>query len=228
MMTSLTLALLSAAPCERVVVAPFEPLATSSVEARKVEDEVRDTLSRDATYCVEPRAETVKRLLALPGHRLPVCDDCAAQRTTSLDAAWVIEGVVLGVGGRQTVELTHTRATGSTRAMGERSELPALLSLGSSRPAVKSGGPKWPAFVAAGLAVGAAGVGLGLGLSAQQRSTALSQGTACAGQSGSTLQSCLEREYVAGQSEATGANVLYAVGGGLLAAGVVLFVVELP
>ena len=50
---------LTAAPCVRVVVTPFEPLATSPAVARALEEQVRGALTSRPGLCVEPRAATI-------------------------------------------------------------------------------------------------------------------------------------------------------------------------
>lgn len=219
---------LAAEPCQRVVVVPLEPVATTAARARSVEEEARALLARAPGACVEPRAETVKRLLALEGQRLPACRDaaCASAQRAAFQADVLVHGLVLGVGGKDTVDLTITRAAGASRAVGERSELPALLSLSAPLPGeAPRRGSKWPAFVAAGFAAGALGTGVGLGVSAKGREQALSAGAVC---EGALAAACLDAQLAQGKGEATAANVLFGVGGALLIGATVLFLVELP
>lgn len=223
--------LLSAAPCERAVLLPLEPVATSSATARRHEDAVRKLLVETPALCVETRADTVKRLLTLESRRPAPCRDlsCATEQLRFFDAQVLVQGLVLGVGGKETIELTITRPSGTTRALGEPSELPALLSLSSPPPPEpRAAGVKWPSFVLAGAALGAFGGALGLGIAAKERERALSLGMACAQSAGPAFATCLDGELGAGKTEATVANVLFAVSGALLVAATVFFFVEFP
>lgn len=230
-MLALLSVVLAAEPCQRVVLVPLEPMATSAANARKVEEQARAVLAKTPGVCVEPRAETVKRLLTMEDHKPRACRElaCSTEQLAVFQADVLVQGLVLGVGGKDTVDLTITRQSGSARSLGDSSELPALLSLSSGGPGtVKSSGPKWPSYVAAGLALGAFGGALGLGASSKDRERALSMGTACAGATGSMFATCLDGQLAAGRGESTAANVLFAVSGALLVAATVLFFVEFP
>jgi sarcosine oxidase subunit beta len=61
------------APCEgeRLTLVPFDTVAVARPEARQAEEAVRRALAKDASVCLEPRRETVERLLALGGRLAP-------------------------------------------------------------------------------------------------------------------------------------------------------------
>ena len=222
----LTLAL-AAEPCQRVVLLPLEPVATTTERARRVEDQARDVLAKSPNVCVQPRAETVRRLLAQEDRR--ACRDlaCLTAQLTTFDADVIVQGLVLGVGGKDSVDLSITRAQGVARSLGDTSELPALLTLSSPAPLeMKRDGPKWPGFVAAGLSAAALGAGMGLGIAAKERERALTLGTVCSENPG--LASCLDGELARGKGEATAANVLFGIGGAFAIGATVLFLVDLP
>src|SRR5437879_6257192 len=84
---------------DRVVVAPFEPLAISPADARAVEEKFRSAL--DALgFCVEARGATIAKLRRYEHTRLPPCADdvCAVAQAVDLGGKWLLTGVVLGVG----------------------------------------------------------------------------------------------------------------------------------
>ncbi|MFO0595551.1 MAG: hypothetical protein U0228_09610 [Myxococcaceae bacterium] len=231
MTLALVLTLISAAaPCERVVLFPLAPVATTPQVAREQEDRVRQALEANGAWCVEPRAETIKRVLALEGHRLAECRDvaCTAQQLESLGVDLLVTGTVFGVGGKPTLELGFARATGTSRATGAPEELPALLALAREAPRARSH-TRWPSFLTGGLGLGGLGTGVALGVMSASTSRALSTGVGpCTGVTGSTFVSCVDQQFQGGRDLATAANVLYVIGGALLGTAVVLWVVDLP
>lgn len=233
-MTGLVVSLLlAAAPCTRVVVTPFQPLATTPAVAREVEEQVRALLAARPGLCVERRQDTIARLAVFEGHRLPPCADarCFATQLGTLEADELLGGVVVGVGARRNVDLISGNATRTARltTLAEsREQLAGALSLllRWEAPSVKER-RRWPAVAAAVAGVASAGVGVALGVESRRLEQALSAGGGgCAG--GPGFPSCFDAQLRTGRDEATAANVLFGVAGVLAAGAVVLWVVELP
>jgi hypothetical protein len=232
-MIGLAIALLAAAPpCQRAVLVPLQPVATTPKNARQLEQQVREALERTPGLCLESRQETVMRLLPLEGHKLPLCRElaCHQQQLAQLGVDVLVEGLVLGAGGAPTLELTISRARGSVRAVGSPDELPALISMGLTDEAPPPRvGKKWPSIVSGAAGLASLGVGIGLGVASAQQANTLSMGNgACAGVAGAQFATCFDAELRSGKNQATAANVLFAVGGTLLLGAFVLWVVELP
>ena len=228
---ALTLFFLAAAPCARVAVAPFEPLATTPSIARALEEEVRAGLAARPGLCVEPRAAPIEKLAKFERHRLPPCGDlaCVSAQLAALDADEVITGVVVGAGGRRNVDLLRSTAARTARATGSELELSTAVGVLYQWDAGEGRAPKrWPSIVLASAGVVSAGVGVGLGLESRRNEQVLSSGvTGCPG-GGTAYRDCLDGQLRAGKSEATAANVLFGVAGALVVGAVVLWVVELP
>ncbi|MFT3711013.1 MAG: hypothetical protein QM817_25585 [Archangium sp.] len=234
MLSSLVIAVLAAAPqCQRAVLVPLLPVATTPKVARALEQKTRETLEATPGLCLESRNDTVMRLLPLEGHRLATCRDaaCHAQQLASFGVDVLIEGLVLGAGGEPTLELTITRAKNSVRAVGSPDELPALIAMGLTEdaPPPKASGAKWPSILAGAAGLASVGVGVGLGVSSSSLGSTLSMNDgACTGITGATLATCLDGQLRSGKDQATAANVLFAIGGTLLVGAIILWVVELP
>jgi hypothetical protein len=233
MLSSLVIALVAAAPqCQRAVLVPLQPVATTPKVARELEQKTREALEATPGLCVESRADTVMRLLPLEGHRLAPCRDaqCHAQQLAQLGVDVLIEGLVLGAGGAPTLDLTITRAKSSVRALGSPEELPALISMGLTDEAPpRKSATRWPSIVAGAAGLASLGVGVGLGVSSAELSRTLSTGNgSCSGVTGATFATCFDTQLRSGKDQATAANVLFAIGGTLLVGAIILWVVELP
>lgn len=229
--SAVVIAALAAAPCQKAVLIPLEPIATTPQVAKAVELKTREALAATPGICLEERADTVKRLLPMESHRLPACRDfqCASAQLTALEIDLLVQGVVIGAGGEPTLELTITRARGSVRAVGSPDELPALLAVGlNDEDAVATVKPlRWPWIAAGSAGLVSLGIGAGFGIGSSERARILGTSNAgCANDSG--FPGCIDTQLRMGKGEATAANVLFAVGGTLLAAALILWVVELP
>ena len=223
--------LLAAAPCTRVVVTPFEPLATTPASARAFEEEVRTALATRPGLCVEARAATIEKLSKFERHRLPPCGDlaCVTAQLTALDSDEVLSGVVVGVGARSNLDLLRSTASRTARTTTSQPELHTALGLlyqwdSHERPAPK----RWPSILLASAGVASAGVGVALGLEAKRHEQALSTGTTGCPSGGNAYRDCFDDQLRTGKREATAANVLFGVAGALAAGAVVLWVVDLP
>lgn len=234
-MTALALALVAvaAAPCTRVAVAPFEPVAATPAVAREVEEQVRAALAQRPGLCVEARAATVEKLARFEGHRLPACADaaCVAAQVAALGCDELVSGVVVGAGAQRNLDLARSTATRTARATAaaEAPELNAALAV-LFQWDLSPTAPRrvWPGIVAAAAGAASAGVGVALGLEARRTEQALSAGaTGCAG-GGAAYRDCLDGQLRTGRGEATAANVLFGIAGALAVGAVVLWVVPLP
>jgi hypothetical protein len=231
-MTALALAwFLAAAPCVRVAVVPFEPLATTPAISRALEEEVRTGLSTRPGLCVEARAATIEKLSKFERHRLPPCGDlaCVGAQLSALEVDEVITGVVVGTGGRRNVDLLRSTATRTARATGSELELGAAVGVLYQWDAGGRGAPRrWPSIALAAAGLASAGVGVALGVEAHRNEQVLSGAvTGCPG-GGTAYRDCLDGQLRTGKTEATAANVLFGVAGALVTGAVVLWVVDLP
>lgn len=223
--------LLSASACTRVVVTPFEPLATSPGAARALEEQVREALAKRPALCVEPRKVTIEKLSKFERHRLPPCGDlaCVGAQLAALEGDEVLSGVVVGVGARTNVDLLRSTATRTARTTASEAELATAVGVlyqwdSKERPAPN----RLPAILVASAGLASAGAGLVLGLEARRTEQVLSSGmTGCAG-GGTAYRDCIDGQLRTGRDEATAANVLFGVAGVLVAGAIVLWVVELP
>jgi hypothetical protein len=230
-----TAAALAAAPCVRVVVAPFEPVATSAAEARRAEQLVREGLARRPGVCVEPRASTIAHLGSFARRRLPPCGDEACRRAQreALGADELVQGVVVGAGGYQHVELERARAAASERATvllrgeGDVEAVHAALASWSSL-APRPPTPRWPALVTSLAAAAAAGAAVGFGLEARRLEAQLSAGTTGCPAGAPAFRDCVDAQLATGRRDATAATALSVAAGVLAGGAVVLWVVELP
>jgi hypothetical protein len=215
-------------------VAPFEPVAASAADARRVEESVREALTRRAGICLEARAETLERLTPFPARRLPPCPDVACHRAQleALGVDELVRGLVIGAGGVLHLELE--RATPSRTLHGEAvlsgdhaaaAAMSALSLWDEARPAAP---PRWPAVAATAAAVAAASVGLALGLEARRLEAQLSRGDTGCPAGAPDFRDCVDGLVRDGRGKAGAATAL-SVAAGLLAGGaVLLWVVELP
>ena len=238
---------LAPAPCrggERVVLVPFQPVALSTAEARRLEDAVRRAAERTSGVCLEPRADTVAKVRA-QGGRLADCVDaaCRSAQAVGLGADRLVRGVALGVGGGRSVTLalvdregleSHTllelSGEGLPPGLEEARAREAFQELWKTRlstRAVKHPGRVWPTVLlaAGGVALAA---GVGFGLAARRSESGLSQGTAGCGGEGEAFRSCFAGRLKEGQRQARTANVLMGAGALLGAGGAVFFAWELP
>jgi len=237
---------LAQAPCEgeRVALVPFEPIALSRAEARRLEDSVRKALEETPGVCVEPRASTVEKLRARGG-RLPACTDavCRGAQVTAFGVDRLLRGVTLGVGGGRSVALTLVDREGAeARTSFQRAGLEAppgaadaqaletFTALWGSRPNPPLiGRPPsiWPrvALAAGGLALA---TGVGFGLASRHTQTQLSQGNAgCTGE-GEAFRNCFAGQLRTGQQQARTANVLMGAGAVVGAGGALFLFLEVP
>jgi len=212
----------------RVVIVPFDYLASEAKLAREAEQLVRDAAARRLGACVEAREATVKRLQRL-GAFLSSCPDdaCRAGRASALEAAAVVEGIALGVGGRPSVALSLWGRDGkgvraSVPLEGGAAELDALFEKWARQD--RGAGP-WP-MVSLGAAAGAVVAGAFFGARVRQEQQAVGDGTACAGMSGPALSGCLDARFAAGRRDALAANVLFGAGAALAAGGTIWLVWE--
>lgn len=223
--------LLSAAPCTRVVVAPFEPLATTPAMARAMEEKVRAELAARPGLCVEARAVTIEKLAQFERHRLPPCGDlpCVAAQLKLLEGDEVLTGVVVGAGARSNIDLLRSTAHRTARTTSSEPELSTALGLLYQWDARQKPAPtRWPSIVAASLGAASLGAGIALGVESRRTEQVLSSGvTGCTG-GGSTYRDCVDGQLRTGRDQATAANVLFGAAGVLVAGAVVLWVVELP
>jgi len=212
----------------RVAIVPFDYLASEAQVAREAEQRVRDAAARRLGACVESREATVKRLQRL-GPFLSACPDdaCRASRASALEAASVVEGIALGVGGRPSLALSLWGRDGkavraSVPLEGGEKELDALFERWARRE--RGAGP-WP-YVSIGAAAGAVAVGAFFGAKVRQEQQAVSDGTACAGMTSQALSGCLDARLADGRRDALAANALFGAGAALAAGGTIWLVWE--
>lgn len=238
---------LAQVPCrggERVVLVPFQPVALSTAEARRLEDTVRRAVEGTSGACLEPRADTVAKVRA-QGGRLADCADpaCRGAQAVGLGADWLVRGVALGVGGGRGVALTlvdregleshallELSGEGLPPGLEEARAREAFQELWKARPsarAVERPARVWPTVLltAGGVALAA---GVGFGLAARRSEKGLSTGTAGCGGEHEAFRSCVEGRLQEGRRQALTANVLMGAGALLGAGGAVFFVWELP
>jgi hypothetical protein len=232
-----------AVPCEGepLTLLPFDAVAVPRPEARRAEDVLRRSLARDAGLCLEPRKQTVERLLALGGMPAP-CEDeaCRSAQVKALGAKWVVRGRVLGLGGERTVALVlvgpegkEARTTFTLPALEAGAEdvaARAFSSLWGARPRPpeerKTLRP-WPqVLMGAGAAALVAGVGFGLAARSTERR--LSEGSGGCEAEGEDFRRCIADGLRKGERQSLIANSLLGTGVVLGAGGAVLFVWELP
>jgi hypothetical protein len=230
-------------PCEgeRLTLLPLDAVAVPRADARKAEDVLRRSLAKDASLCLEPRKETVERLLTLGGKLAP-CDDaaCRSAQVKALGARWLVRGRVLGLGGERSVALVLVSPEGKeTRSTFTLPELEAgaedvaaraFASLWGTRPRQpvehRTLRP-WPQ-VLMGTGAAALAAGIGFGLAARSTERRLSQGSGgCVGE-GEAFRQCISDGLRKGERQSLIANSLMGTGAVLGAGGAVLFIWELP
>ncbi|MHB8879810.1 MAG: hypothetical protein ACYC8T_39480 [Myxococcaceae bacterium] len=235
---------------DRLVVAPFEPLALGPAEARAAESEVREKLARMSGLCLEPRAQTVQKLLHRDGQLPQPCADraCSIAQAVQLEARWLLTGTVVGVGGRRSLSLTLApgvddpvrRATVTLSGKDDaalRVVLEGLFhpeTLPSSAVAAEPGAApvrsraRWPGFAVGGAGIASAAAGLLMGAVSQQTAQGISQGrTGCPG-GGTGYAECFDGKVRQGREQALAANLLLGAGAVLGAGAGVMIVFELP
>lgn len=229
---------------ERLVLAPFDPVALPRAESRQTEDAVRRAVARTPGICLEPRKETLERVRALAGRRRACADDaCRAEELKAYGTKWLLHGRVLGLGGQRTVALTLVGADGREA----RSTFPVpTLEAGAEEAAAKAFGSLWqgrgpPAqrnetektlsplpMVLLGTGVAALAAGVGFGMASHATEKRFSTGTGgCEGE-GETLRRCFANGLRKGERQSLAANSLLGAGALLGAGGALLFVWELP
>jgi hypothetical protein len=228
---------------ERLVLVPFDPMALPRAEARQTEDTVRRAVARTPGICLEPRKETVARLLALGGKQRACADDtCRAQELKAYGTQWLLHGRVLGLGGQRTVALTlvggdghesrSTFAVPELEAGAEEAAAKAFGSLWQGRGPARGEAEKkllrpWP-MVLLGTGAAALVAGVGFGLAARSTEKRFSEGTGgCEGE-GEDLRRCFADGLRRGERQSLAANGLLGAGALLGAGGTVLLVWELP
>jgi hypothetical protein len=226
---------------ERLTLLPFDAVAVPRPEARRAEDAVRRSLAKDAGLCLEPRRETVERLLALGGRLAPCEDDtCRGAQVKVLGTRWLLRGRVLGLGGERQVALVLVGPQGQEarttftlpglEAGAEEAAARAFTALWETRsrpPEERKRLRPWPqVLMGAGAAALVAGVGFGLASRSTERR--LSQGTGgCEGE-GEAFQRCFSDGLRKGERQSLLANSLLGTGVVLGAGGAILFIWELP
>ena len=231
-MTALVLSLvMAAAPCTRIAVTPFEPLATSPSAARALEEQVRGILATRPGVCVESRVVTIEKLSKYERKKLPPCADlaCSAAQLAVLETDEIVSGIVTGVGAQTNVDLVRATASRTARTTASEPELAAAIGVlyqwdTNDKPAPT----RWPSVVLGTAAVASLGVGIGLGVEARLHEQMLSMANTGCGGMGTEYRDCIDTQIKNGKTEATAANVLFGVAGTLLIGAVVLWVVELP
>jgi hypothetical protein len=233
-------------PCEgeRLTLLPFDAVAVSRADARRAEEVLRRALARNTAtpgVCLEPRKETVERLLALGGKLAPCSDEtCRTAQVKALATQWVVRGRVLGLGGERTVALVlvgpegqETRETFTLPVLEAGAEdaasraFTALWRTRSHQPVARKTLRPWPQ-VLMGTGAAALAAGIGFGLASRSTERRLSQGTeGCAGV-GDEYSRCIARELRKGERQSLIANSLLGTGVMLGAGGAILFIWELP
>lgn len=242
MLAALALLAIASAPVpscagERVIVMPFEPLATTPAEAREVEEKARAVIAATGR-CVEERAHTIARLRARPP--LPPCaeDACHAAQASAMGGQWLVNGVVLGVGGARSLSIVVAGKRVARKTMRvEGANLSAIVhelfsdgekSFAAVDVRQSAERARWPAFAVAGAGAASVLAGALFGAASARASSELSSGaTGCAGV-GEAYRDCFDAKIRTGRSHATMANVLLGAGAALGVGAAVMFVWELP
>jgi hypothetical protein len=227
---------------ERMTLLPFDPVAATRIEARRTEDAVRAAIAKTSGVCLEPRRETVERLLAQAGNQSPCVDAaCRAAEVKSFGARWLVRGRVLGLGGERTVSLVMIGLDGrEARSTFTMPWLDAGAEVAAARAfsALWEGqGPRraqkertlrpWPRVL---MGVGAASLvaGVGFGLAARSTEKRMSQGSGGCGGEGEEFRQCFAEGLRRGERQSLISNTLLGTGAVLGAGGAILFVWELP
>lgn len=230
---------------ERLVLVPFDSVALSRAEGRQTEEAVRRAVARTPSLCLEPRKETVERLLSQGGKQRACADEaCRAQELKAHGTPWLLHGRVLGLGGQRTValslvgvdghEVRSTFAVPTLEAGAEEAAARAFGSLWQGR------GPALPAtsaeekrlspvpmvLLGAGAAALVAGVGFGVAARATEKRLSTGDG-GCKGE-GAEFRDCFAQGLRRGERQSLTANGLLGAGALLGAGGTLLLVWELP
>jgi len=230
-------------PCEgeRLTLLPFDAVAVPRADARRSEEVLRRALAKDTSLCLEPRKETVEKLLALGGKLTPCSDEeCRRAQVKALGAQWVVRGRVLGLGGERTVALVlvspqgqETRETFTLPVLEAGAEDVAARSFSALwrtrpyQPTARKTIRPWPqVLMGTGAAVLAAGIGFGLASRATERRITEENG-GCTG-AGADFSRCFSKELRKGERQTLLANTLLGTGAMLGAGGAILFVWDLP
>jgi hypothetical protein len=230
---------------ERLVLVPFDSVALPRSEGRQTEEAVRRAVARTPGICLEPRKETVERLLAQGGKQRACADEaCRAQELKAYGTKWLLHGRVLGLGGQRTVALTLVGADGhearSTFAV-------PTLEAGAEEAAAKAFGSLWQGrgpshppkseeektlsplpmvLLGAGAAALVAGVGFGMAARSTEKRFSTGNG-GCEGE-GDTFRQCFAEGLRRGERQSLAANGLLGAGALLGAGGTLVLVWELP
>lgn len=234
------------APCrgERVAVVPLEPVGLPPPQAREEEERVRAALEGVPGVCLVPRRDSVEKLRARPGHRLPACEDaeCRRKEASAFGADWLYSGTVYGLGGGRTVSLQLWNSQGTVVQGGSFSSADADAGervrsmlrdarLGSSLVASRAPAQtrsRWPELATGALAVTSVAVGLGFGAAARNTEQMISErAVPCTG-TGDAYAQCFAATERDGQRKATLANAFLGAGAALATGAVVMFVMEWP
>jgi hypothetical protein len=227
---------------ERLVLVPFDPVALPRAEARQTEETVRRAVARTPGLCLEPRKETVERLLALGGKQRVCADEaCRAQELKAYGTKWLLRGRVLGLGGQRTVALTLVRADGHEAR--NTFSVPTLEA-GAEEAAAKAFGSLWQnrgpqreaaektlrplPMVLLGTGAAALVAGVGFGMAARATEKRLSEGNGGCEGDGEAFRRCFADGLRRGERQSLAANGLLGAGALLGAGGAVLLVWELP
>jgi len=227
---------------ERLVLVPFDSVALPRPEGRHTEEAVRRAVARTPGICLEPRKETVERLVALGGKQRACADDaCRAEELKAYGTKWLLHGRVLGLGGQRTVALTLVGADGHEA----RSTFSVpTLEAGAEEAAAKAFGSLWQGrgpqreaaektlrplpMVLLGTGAAALVAGVGFGMAARATEKRLSEGNGgCEGE-GETFRRCFADGLRRGERQSLAANGLLGAGALLGAGGTLLLVWELP
>jgi len=243
--------LAAAAPAERVVVLPFEPLGIEPERAARVEKAVRASLAR--VPGVEVADPAALRALLVSDASLRDCAEtrCLSALAARLDVHAVVSGVVAGLGSFMSLVVKRTDREGRVvtsvseaiseegggvaalvcAAMGRNAachdEQPPLAAAPPSVSTAGAGQEGLRATRKAALGVGAGAiaalaVAAGFGLSASAITGQVERKELTC--DGSTGAACLDSKLSTGRTHATVSNAFWGVGGALAAAAIVLFV----
>ncbi len=227
---------------ERVVILPFDMVALARPEARRTEEAVRRAVAKTAGVCLQPRKETVERMLALNGKQGPCADAaCRAEAVKAFGTKWLVLGRVLGLGGERTVALVLAGAEGhesrstftvpELEAAAEDAAAKAFIALWESRgprPTQARKPVRVLPMVLVGTGAAALVTGLGFGMAARSTERRFSEGTGgCEGE-GEVFRRCFADGLRKGERQSQLANGLLGAGAVLGATGAIFFVWELP
>jgi hypothetical protein len=218
-------------------VLPLFPVATSPGVARAEEQRVRDELTAQGVYCVQPRGETLGKL----GHLSPIaCEDAACRKRIAdrVDADWVVFGMVFGFGGRTT--LTAQAWDRSGERLSRRTFESTVPNVGQTLiagaralptagiPGTASVRGRSVPLALGGMAVLSLAGGAAFGFASSESSRSLSQPQTGCGGSGAAYVQCLDDRAALGRRQSTAANVLYGAAALLGASAGIVWVMQWP